>query len=87
MDYYDKTCASCRPREYWDYEAHVVEWGNQVRKDNLVEQQQMMSIEGSSSNCDSVEVVEHCRTAEGFIQWITPEDVHSCRKVGVQGQG
>ena len=19
-----------RPREYWDYEAHVVEWGNQV---------------------------------------------------------
>ena len=20
----------CRPREYWDYEAHVVEWGNQV---------------------------------------------------------
>ena len=34
MDY-DKTCASCRPREYWDYEAHVVEWGNQVRKDQL----------------------------------------------------
>ena len=23
---------SHRPREYWDYEAHVVEWGNQVRK-------------------------------------------------------
>ena len=21
---------SHRPREYWDYEAHVVEWGNQV---------------------------------------------------------
>ena len=20
---------SHRPREYWDYEAHVVEWGNQ----------------------------------------------------------
>ena len=24
---------SHRPREYWDYEAHVVEWGNQVGQD------------------------------------------------------
>ena len=24
---------SHRPREYWDYEAHVVEWGNQVWMD------------------------------------------------------
>ena len=38
---YDKTCASCRPREYWDYEAHVVEWGNQVRKETWMEQRQM----------------------------------------------
>ena len=22
---------SHRPREYWDYESHVVEWGNQAR--------------------------------------------------------
>ena len=22
---------SHRPREYWDYEAHVVEWGNQAQ--------------------------------------------------------
>ena len=26
---------SHRPREYWDYEAHVVEWGNQVWKQIL----------------------------------------------------
>ena len=26
---------SHRPREYWDYEAHVVEWGNQVGLDWL----------------------------------------------------
>ena len=26
-----KLIKSVRPREYWDYEAHVVEWGNQVR--------------------------------------------------------
>ena len=26
-----KFMKTCRPREYWDYEAHVVEWGNQVR--------------------------------------------------------
>ena len=27
-----KELETCRPREYWDYEAHVVEWGNQVRQ-------------------------------------------------------
>ena len=25
-----------RPREYWDYEAHVVEWGNQVCDSNII---------------------------------------------------
>ena len=27
---YSSDRSICRPREYWDYEAHVVEWGNQV---------------------------------------------------------